>query len=140
MDVASLASNVADGNWAGAAVDAGGLIVDAAATVVPGVPGGAGTAIKAVRGANKTYEAGKAFTKAQKRDILAANRAKNNGVLRSDLSGKELVKAQQHQKGVSPPRNEAHVDHIKAKSKGGTNSPSNAQVLSREENLSKSNK
>lgn len=36
--------------------------------------------------------------------------------------------------------NQAEVDHIIAKSKGGTNDSSNAQVLSKEENLKKSNK
>ena len=46
----------------------------------------------------------------------------------------------QHQKGVTPPVNEAHVDHVTAKAKGGENSSANAQVLSREENLSKSDK
>ena len=52
MDVASLGKNLAVGNYAGAAVDAGGLLVDLAATVVPGVPGGAGTAIKMARAAD----------------------------------------------------------------------------------------
>lgn len=47
MGVASLGSNLASGNYGGAAVDAVGLVVDATATAVPGVPGGAGTAIKA---------------------------------------------------------------------------------------------
>ncbi|QIK53392.1 HNH endonuclease [Dysgonomonas sp. HDW5B] len=36
--------------------------------------------------------------------------------------------------------NQAEVDHVKPKSKGGTNASSNAQILSKEENLRKSNK
>lgn len=36
--------------------------------------------------------------------------------------------------------NQSEVDHVKPKSKGGTNSSSNAQILSKEENLRKSNK
>jgi len=36
--------------------------------------------------------------------------------------------------------NQAEVDHIVPKSKGGTNDSSNAQVLSKKENLIKSNK
>ncbi|WP_141733559.1 HNH/endonuclease VII fold putative polymorphic toxin [Oligoflexus tunisiensis] len=73
MDVASLAGNVASGNWAGAAVDAAGLAADVAATVVPGVPGGAGTAIKAARAADKAADA----LKAAKRAEGAADAAKS---------------------------------------------------------------
>jgi RHS repeat-associated protein len=57
MDVASLVSNVKEGNWGSAAVDAGGLILDAAATALPIVPGGAGMAIKAARAADKVVDA-----------------------------------------------------------------------------------
>ena len=49
MGVASLAGNVASGNVGGAIIDAAGLAYDVAATVVPGLPGGAGTLIKAGR-------------------------------------------------------------------------------------------
>jgi len=49
MDVASLAGNVASGNVGGALVDAAGLAYDVAATVFPGLPGVAGTLIKAER-------------------------------------------------------------------------------------------
>ena len=59
MDVASCAKNVATSNYIYAAVDAGAFIVDAAATVIPGVPGGAGTALKAVRGTEKVVKATK---------------------------------------------------------------------------------
>lgn len=61
----------------------------------------------------------------------------NGGKLRADLSGEPLVKTQRHQKGVTPPSNEAHVDHICERCTGGTNSFSNARLLSREENLSR---
>jgi RHS repeat-associated protein len=56
LDVISLGKNIAAGNWGGAAIDAGGLILDAVATVVPGVPGGAGVAIKAARAADKVVD------------------------------------------------------------------------------------
>lgn len=86
------------------------------------------------------YKPGGKFTRAQKRDILRANRERNGGDLRSDKSGELLQPAQQSKKGVTPPGNEAHVDHKLPRSAGGTNDPSNAQVLSRDENLKKSNK
>ena len=46
---ASLVGNSLAGNWAGAAEDAVGLGADIAAIVVPGVPGGASSTIKAAR-------------------------------------------------------------------------------------------
>jgi len=49
MDVASLVSNLAAGNLGGAAIDAAALGVDLAATAVPLIPGGAGTACRAAR-------------------------------------------------------------------------------------------
>ena len=48
MGVNSLVSNVREGNWAAAVVDGLGVIADDAATLVPGVPGGAGAAIGAI--------------------------------------------------------------------------------------------
>jgi hypothetical protein len=49
MGIWSLGSNVLVGNWVGAAIDAGGVVIDVGATLVPCVPGGAGMAIKAGR-------------------------------------------------------------------------------------------
>jgi hypothetical protein len=88
---------------------------------------------------------GKEFTRAQKKAMRELNRQKNEGKLLSDESGIELVEPQQHKKGVTPPRNEAHVDHINPKSPSdptrtpGSNSSSNANILSGEENIKKSN-
>jgi 5-methylcytosine-specific restriction endonuclease McrA len=56
------------------------------------------------------------------------------------LSGKPLDAPQKMQKGQKVNMNQAEIDHVKAKSKGGTNSNSNAQVLSKEENLKKGNR
>jgi len=99
-------------------------------------PEGPGEAVDAAA----IVKAGKAFTQAQKKLILDANKAKNGGKLTSDMSGDELVPACKSQKGVTPPPNEAQVDHIVPKSQGGANSADNAQVLSRTENRAKSNK
>ena len=59
LDVASLKTNVSEGNVGGAIVDGFGLLLDAGATLLPCVPGGAGTAIKAYRVADKANDAGK---------------------------------------------------------------------------------
>ena len=85
---------------------------------------------------NKVGE-GLKTTSAQRQRILQANRDANGGVLKSDKSGKILDAPTQSKKGVKANMNQAEVDHIKARSKGGSNSNSNMQVLSKEENLKK---
>lgn len=83
---------------------------------------------------------GKKFTKKQKEKLIEENMKKNNGIVKSDLSGKTLVKPVKNTKGFTPLPNEWQIDHINARSKGGSNSYSNAQILSRKENRDKSNK
>jgi RHS repeat-associated protein len=87
----------------------------------------------------KKVGAGLETTKAQRTRILEANKAANGGVLKSDQSGKVLDSPTQSKKGVKANMNQAEVDHKIAKANGGTNSNSNLQVLSKEENLKKSN-
>ena len=53
MGAGSTAANIAAGNYGKAAIDAVGVVVDVAAMVIPGVPGGAGAGIKALRGADE---------------------------------------------------------------------------------------
>ena len=66
MDAASLAANVYSGNYWGAAADLGALVVDGAATFVPLVPGGAGTALKAYRAGDKVVDGVKGARKGKK--------------------------------------------------------------------------
>ncbi len=87
----------------------------------------------------KVGEGGK-FTSSQKKKILEENRKRNGGELRSDKSGKRLDSPTQSHKGEKANMNQAEIDHKIPKSKGGSNSFGNAQVLSKEENLMKSNK
>jgi RHS repeat-associated protein len=83
---------------------------------------------------------GKDFTATQKKKVLEENQKMNNGQVKSDQSKDILTKPSKSQKGVKPSENEWQIDHINPKDKGGTNSYSNAQVLSRKENRIKSNK
>ena len=52
MDIQSLYSNVQEKNITDAVVDGASLLLDAVATIIPAVPAGGGTAIKAARTAN----------------------------------------------------------------------------------------
>ena len=60
VDVASLVSNVQNGDTKDAAMDGVGLVLDVAAAIVPFVPGGADAAIKSIRTADKAVDAVKA--------------------------------------------------------------------------------
>lgn len=57
MDVASLRNNIRNGNVGDAIVDGVGLVLDAGSVLLPFVPAGAGTAIKASRTIDKVSDA-----------------------------------------------------------------------------------
>jgi hypothetical protein len=88
----------------------------------------------------KTVNSGMDFTRAQKRRILEENKNANGNTLRDDRTGEVLVSPQKRQRGVPAPPNEAQVDHVYPKSKGGPNSYSNAEVRSRMNNARKGDK
>jgi hypothetical protein len=80
---------------------------------------------------------GKNFTPTQRKTIFAENERQNGGPLRDDRTGEVLVPPQQRKRGVPAPPNEAQVDHVYPKSKGGPNTYSNAEVRSRLNNIRK---
>lgn len=86
---------------------------------------------------DKAARAGKPFTRAGKQVVKDENAAKHGGDARCDKCDKEVIPAQQHKRGVTPPDNEGHVDHVIPKVKGGSGTPDNGQVLCRKCNLDK---
>ncbi len=148
-------TKAARSHWRDAAIDAGAMLV-------PYVPAGASKAVKVGKnGVNaldkasdtvrsfgkyidvpnsKSIKEGGRFTKRQKRQILEENRRQNGGVIKSDHSGKILDPPTQSIKGQKANMNQAEIDHIEPRSKGGKNTSSNAQVLSKEENIKKGDK
>jgi 5-methylcytosine-specific restriction endonuclease McrA len=83
---------------------------------------------------------GMPFTKMGKKIVKGDNAARNQGQTRCENCDVETVPAQQHKKGVTPPANETHVDHVIPRVEGGKGSPDNGQVLCRDCNLKKGDK
>jgi hypothetical protein len=80
----------------------------------------------------------KVFTPKQKTAIIAENIKHNQGILRSDKSGKALLPTSIRQRDVKVDPDEVNVDHYWPRSLGGWNSYQNARILSFDENLEKS--
>jgi RHS repeat-associated protein len=78
-------------------------------------------------------------TTRQVREMKALNRNNNSGTLRDDVTGELMVDSMKSMKNVTPPRNEAQVDHIKPTSKAGTREQHNLNLRTRENNREKSN-
>ncbi len=72
MGVKSAYDNVKSGDYLSAAADIGGVAVDVAAAVIPGVPGGAGTAIKVARIAERADDAVDVVKAVQRGETAAA--------------------------------------------------------------------
>ena len=83
---------------------------------------------------------GKKTTRSQRQKLLEENKKQNNGELKSDGDGRKLDPPSKNVKGQKANMNQAEVDHINPRSKGGSNRNTNLRVISKEENLVKSNK
>lgn len=109
MGVASFASNIVDGNFGAAAVDAVGVAMDVAATLAPGVPGGAGTVIKANRAADMAKTLARAGDKAS--NVVAGAKgtekaaAAAKGVVEKTASGKRVGDYTRSQKAAAKAEN-----------------------------------
>lgn len=91
----SLVSNVREGNWSGAAVDAAGIAVDGVAAAIPVVPGGVGAGIAAYR----------------KIDTVKGGVAVTDDTIRAALKGSDLKTAQY---AISKPAVENYVRRLEA--------------------------
>lgn len=83
---------------------------------------------------------GKDFTKAGKDAVKDVNRAKNEGKMKCENCKEEVQQGSKHEKGKTPPKNEAQVDHVDAKASGGSGTPNNGQILCRGCNIEKGTK
>src|SRR3546814_5595704 len=139
LGVASFASNVSDGNYGAAALDAVGVVVDSAAAAVPVLPGGVGTAIKAARVADKAADAakgaaggaraGKAHTRAANRLGREQNKAANGGDMNCPTCGRTMNDPVQSSKGQQVDRDAAVGDQRHPKSQGGDRSEEHTSEL-----------
>jgi len=126
----------------------------AGGVILPGVSGSAAKklvgevvdkiddVIDAVKGGNSvksSSRAGKAFTPAEKAKVLDANAAKNEGKIVCEGCGVSTTKPAKSERGVTPPKTDRQIDHIVPKSKGGSGTADNGQVLCRDCNRQKSN-
>ncbi|AKJ01661.1 Hypothetical protein AA314_03287 [Archangium gephyra] len=101
-----------------------------------GDPGTSPT-VEAIAGKDRTS---RLFTKKGKSLVKDANAKQNDGKILCENCKVETVPGEKHVKDVTPPSNEAQVDHIIPKAKGGKGEPSNGQVLCRDCNIKKSDK
>ncbi len=105
IGVVSAVDNISQGNWGAAAIDAGGIALDLGATLIPGVPGGAGTAIKAAGGAG---EAASLLAKHGDEMLMAASAA-------ATRLKQNFKKGMAFQDSIGLPNNTKHIDILNGK-------------------------
>jgi RHS repeat-associated protein len=82
---------------------------------------------------------GQNHTRAGKEVRKEINKAQNGGTLTCEGCGRTTVPSKKSVAGETTPKNATQIDHIDAKSKGGSGTPDNSQVLCAECNVAKSN-
>lgn len=97
----------------------------------------AGDVKQTLRGAAGGDRAGKPFTRAGKREVRSNNANSHGGQTVCSYCGITTAPAQQSRRGITPPGNETHVDHVVPKSRNGNGSIDNGQILCRDCNLRK---
>lgn len=98
---------------------------------------GTSPTVEAIAGKDRTSLP---FTKKGKLIVKDATARQNDGKILCENCKVETVPGEKHVKDVTPPSNEAQVDHIVPKARGGKGEPSNGQVLCRDCNIKKSDK
>lgn len=88
---------------------------------------------------NAGSRAGKNFSPKEKEKVIEANKKKNDGKTVCENCGVNTTKPEKSKKGVTPPKTDTQVDHKYPKSKGGSGTAENGQVLCRGCNRQKSN-
>src|SRR5205823_3111742 len=106
-------------------------IVDAGTTVYHKITG---------RGQEPGSRSGKDFTRKGKEIVKDENKKKYGGVQTCNDCKRPTSPSEQSKKGVTPPDDETAVDHKDPKSKGGSGTPENGEVLCRRCNGQKSDK
>jgi hypothetical protein len=79
-------------------------------------------------------------TPRQVQEMKRLNRRQNEGLLRDDVTGEEMVDSAKSKRGIRPRSNEVQVDHVKPVDAGGTREQSNLLLRTRKNNRAKSNK
>ena len=128
MDTESLVSNIKQGKVGASIVDGVSLTVDVLAAAIPFVPAGAGIAVKAARGADKTIDAVKAVDKTN--EVSNAVRANVQAVDNtSGLSRSGAFRQAKRDAGIPISQQPDAVNHVEMR---GARNPDGAVIQSRE--------